>query len=182
MSEEIAFGYLIRNLRKENKISSTKLSALISKGSAYISQVENNRIQNPDYDTCYKLLEVLNVDPDKIQNVLMGYNIFPTNKKPVDVEWDKLNSAKDTLSPSAQHTMTVIDQTQNFISEMRASLKSGNGVTDSILFEMEKKLRDITKDAIKLKFYKLLEVEEDKELFIEAVEEMIRDYKNQKKG
>lgn len=78
----IAFGKTLKYLREKARIPSKNLSLQAGKAATYVSQLERGLIKNPSYDTCYKLLELIGVEPDAIENVLgrhglvNGSNIF----------------------------------------------------------------------------------------------------------
>ncbi|TII14777.1 XRE family transcriptional regulator [Bacillus subtilis] len=66
----------IRIRRAYKNISSTKLSEMLGKNRAYISQIENGHNKNPDYETMYKAFKILGVDEKDIENYLYNFNIL----------------------------------------------------------------------------------------------------------
>jgi transcriptional regulator with XRE-family HTH domain len=71
----IVFGKEIRNLRLKRGINSKELSKMINRGDAYISQIENGKIKNPDYETSYNLLKTLGIENTRIEEILKKHNI-----------------------------------------------------------------------------------------------------------
>lgn len=65
----------IRIQRAYNKIASTKLSEMLGKNRAYISQIENGHNKNPEYETMFNMLKIFGVDEEEIDNVLGNYGI-----------------------------------------------------------------------------------------------------------
>jgi transcriptional regulator with XRE-family HTH domain len=72
----VAFGQTIKHLRKKAKIASKNLSTQVGKAATYVSQLERGLIRNPDYNTCYKLLEFVGVEPDSIEQVLINHGFI----------------------------------------------------------------------------------------------------------
>ncbi|PAC78499.1 hypothetical protein CHI11_06305 [Bacillus velezensis] len=66
----------IRTRRAFKNISSTKLSEMIGKNRAYISQIENGHNKNPDYETMYKIFQILGVDENDIEPQLYHFNVI----------------------------------------------------------------------------------------------------------
>ncbi|KIL32033.1 helix-turn-helix transcriptional regulator [Bacillus subtilis] len=58
----------IRIQRAYNKIASTKLSEMLGKNRAYISQIENGHNKNPEYETMFNMLKIFGVDEEEIDN------------------------------------------------------------------------------------------------------------------
>lgn len=69
----VAFGQTIKHLRKKAKIASKDLSIQVGKATTYVSQLERGLIKNPDYNTCYKLLDLVGVKPDCIEQMLVNH-------------------------------------------------------------------------------------------------------------
>jgi transcriptional regulator with XRE-family HTH domain len=72
----VAFGQTIKHLRKKAKIASKNLSTQVGKAATYVSQLERGLIRNPDYNICYKLLELVGVEPDSIEQVLINHGFI----------------------------------------------------------------------------------------------------------
>jgi len=72
----VAFGQTIKHLRKKAKIASKNLSIQVGKATTYVSQLERGLIKNPDYNTCYKLLELVGVNPDCIEQMLINHGFI----------------------------------------------------------------------------------------------------------
>jgi Predicted transcriptional regulators len=72
----VAFGQTLKHLRKKAKIASKDLSIQVGKATTYVSQLERGLIKNPDYNTCYKLLELIGVKPDCIPQMLINHGFI----------------------------------------------------------------------------------------------------------
>ena len=58
-----SMGTNVRNLRKEKGLTQEKLAELSDISIAYLSKIENNRVQNVSLMVVYRLAEVLDVSP-----------------------------------------------------------------------------------------------------------------------
>lgn len=80
----VAFGQTVKHLRNKAKIASKDLSMQVGKATTYVSQLERGLIKNPDYNTCYKLLELVGVEPDSIEQVLVNHGFI--NESNISIE------------------------------------------------------------------------------------------------
>ena len=60
------FGELLRNLRKEKKVTQRRLAELVGIDFTYISKIENGSMDPPAEDKIVRIAEVLDVDPDDL--------------------------------------------------------------------------------------------------------------------
>lgn len=81
LDEFETFGEFVKYYRQKSGVSSKKLSAQLNKGAAYISQIENNRIMQPDYNTAVELLKIIRIKPDIIDHLLRHFHIVEPNKE-----------------------------------------------------------------------------------------------------
>ncbi|CAF1784514.1 MULTISPECIES: helix-turn-helix domain-containing protein [Bacillus] len=65
----------IRVQRAYNKISSVKLSEMLGKNRAYISQIENGHNKNPEYETLFNMFKIFGINGEEIDNVLGNYGV-----------------------------------------------------------------------------------------------------------
>lgn len=84
MDGGISFGQTFKKLREQAKIPSKTLSTKVGKAITYVSQLERGLIKNPDYITCYKLLELVGEKPHSIEEVLKNHGI--TNRINISTE------------------------------------------------------------------------------------------------
>ena len=97
----VAFGQTLKHLREKAKIASKNLSAQVGKATTYVSQLERGLIKNPDYDTCYKLLELVGVEPDSIEQVLINHGFI--NELNISIEdIEKMTRSEPLRSDSPQ--------------------------------------------------------------------------------
>lgn len=71
----IAFGKTLKYLREKARIPSKSLSMQAGKAATYVSQLERGLIKNPNYDTCYRLLELIGLEHDAIEKVLRRHGL-----------------------------------------------------------------------------------------------------------
>ncbi len=71
----IAFGKTLKYLREKARIPSKNLSMQAGKAATYVSQLERGLIKNPNYETCYRLLELIGLEPDSIVKVLSRHGL-----------------------------------------------------------------------------------------------------------
>lgn len=69
---------IIKNERKKRKLSSARLSELIDKGKAYISQVESGKVTTMKIEVFYDIFDKLIDLPDKERNEYIKNNILDT--------------------------------------------------------------------------------------------------------
>jgi transcriptional regulator with XRE-family HTH domain len=79
MEENRTFGNTLKTFREAAKIGSKQLSRMVDKSEAYVSQVENGRNKNPDYETAFKLMECLGHPKHEIKDFLEFYDIRPVD-------------------------------------------------------------------------------------------------------
>lgn len=193
MNEELTLGQFIKSLRKKAGISSTLLASKLEKGNAYISQIENERIINPDYDTSRKMLEILNVDKDKINDVLASYNIFPTNKGNgnkrgvISVVLDELHQDLDNGTPLKNLNLKenddeLVKECVNKVDELRNILmyliEENAEQCLPVIEEMKEMTNNLLKDITKQRFKALLSEKVVSKEFISALEELIIEAKS----
>jgi transcriptional regulator with XRE-family HTH domain len=82
----IAFGKELKRLRNKVGISSKILSTSVGKAVTYVSQLENGKIKNPDFETCLKLLQELGVEKKKIEGVLDYFGIISPEREQEELE------------------------------------------------------------------------------------------------
>lgn len=93
MKENRTFGNTLRTFREAVDIGSKQLSRMVNKSEAYVSQVENGRNKNPEYETAFKLMECLGHPKQDIKDFLEFYNIRPLDsKKEIKMREDKNDS------------------------------------------------------------------------------------------
>lgn len=66
MMEEVVgmgLGSSIRNLREEIGLSQAQLAGQAELSQGYLSQIENNEVQNPSASVLFRLAQALHVDP-----------------------------------------------------------------------------------------------------------------------
>lgn len=72
----MALGKKIRELREELGMSQAQLSAQGALSQGYLSQLENDEVQNPSAAVIFRLAQALHVDPRVLMNAA-GYNNVP---------------------------------------------------------------------------------------------------------
>ncbi|QWU16209.1 Helix-turn-helix [Paenibacillus sophorae] len=82
----IDFGQELKRIRTTTGISSKVLSSKVGKAVTYVSQLENGKIKNPDYNTCYALLNELGVDESKIEGILDFFGFISPEKEKANLE------------------------------------------------------------------------------------------------
>jgi transcriptional regulator with XRE-family HTH domain len=90
------FGHYVQSLRIEKNIGSRELSKMLGKSSAYISQLEQGRNKNPDYDAAKLTLSYLGLSEQDVLLTLQKYNIIDQKVKP------HINRVKDRLQIKEQ--------------------------------------------------------------------------------
>lgn len=69
----MALGKKIRQLREELSMSQAKLSSQGGLSQGYLSQLENDEVQNPSAAVIFRLAQALNVDPRVLMDAA-GYD------------------------------------------------------------------------------------------------------------
>jgi transcriptional regulator with XRE-family HTH domain len=69
----MALGKKIRQLREELAMSQAQLSALGRLSQGYLSQLENDEVQNPSAAVIFRLAQALHIDPRVLMQAA-GYN------------------------------------------------------------------------------------------------------------
>ncbi len=69
----MAHGKKIRQLREELGMSQAELSSQAGLSQGYLSQLENDEVQNPSAAVIFRLAQALNVDPRVLMDVA-GYD------------------------------------------------------------------------------------------------------------
>ncbi|MFP7295818.1 helix-turn-helix domain-containing protein [Neobacillus niacini] len=75
MTDQVTFGQVLKRFRQNNGISSRRLSQLVGKADAYVSQIERNLIKHPDAHTAYELLEAVGCHKEQIEKILTDLKI-----------------------------------------------------------------------------------------------------------
>lgn len=66
----------LKFVRESKKMNSTTLSKLVGKSNAYVSHLEKGRYNKPDYETLYKILKILGIGEEKIEDYLLHFGIL----------------------------------------------------------------------------------------------------------
>ncbi|GEL75790.1 helix-turn-helix domain-containing protein [Tenuibacillus multivorans] len=74
-------GEFIKLHRKKQKIKARDLSRELGKGDAYISQIENNRNNKPDFDILYSIFEKLGIDEERIEDYLESFGYISPERE-----------------------------------------------------------------------------------------------------
>lgn len=64
--EKLSLGLTVRNLREENEMSQAQLAAAAEVSQGYLSQIENDKVQNPSAAVLFRIANALFVDPKVI--------------------------------------------------------------------------------------------------------------------
>lgn len=129
-----SFGEFVKNMRKRVNISSKKLSKMLDKGAAYISQIENGRNKNPDYDTAHKMMQILNFKEEQIEDILYKFGIKSPKKIKEEQEIDdywlqvEMERAQDTQYQEHLLQMQIeqYDQQQEWLKNVEIDLQNKN--------------------------------------------------------
>lgn len=62
----MTFGTLLRDLRKQHRLTQQQLADAVGVDFTYISKVENSRVDPPSETTIQKLAQVLDADPEML--------------------------------------------------------------------------------------------------------------------
>jgi transcriptional regulator with XRE-family HTH domain len=81
----MALGKKIRGLREELGMSQAQLSAQGRLSQGYLSQLENDEVQNPSAAVIFRLAEALHVDPRVLMQAA-GYNNLAGAQSPEEYE------------------------------------------------------------------------------------------------
>jgi transcriptional regulator with XRE-family HTH domain len=84
----IAFGKELKKLRNKAGVPSKVLSTKVGKAVTYVSQLENGKIRNPDFDTCFNLLKELGVEENQIEGMLDYFGIMSRKREEAELEWN----------------------------------------------------------------------------------------------
>ncbi|MGG3103631.1 hypothetical protein SRCM101294_00087 [Bacillus amyloliquefaciens] len=119
----------IRVMRAYKNISSTKLSEMIGKNRAYISQIENGHNKNPEYETLYKIFKILGVKEENIESYLYHFNILsPELLKHEEEIFIARTENKDEHYYEAMAELE--ENNEDFISEARANYNGNDLMED----------------------------------------------------
>lgn len=113
----ITFGKYLKNIREKAKKPSKELSTEVGKAVTYVSQLERGLIKKPDFDTCYKLLVILGIEEEQIEDILSYYGIISAKRKQAELEWN-IKEAKrqwdfDWLDQKSQKLKITNDKLYN---------------------------------------------------------------------
>ncbi|WP_339196256.1 helix-turn-helix transcriptional regulator [Paenibacillus sp. FSL P4-0176] len=81
------FGEVLKDLRKERKISQRKLADMIGIDFTYISKIENGSMTPPAEDKIVKIAEIFGIDPDRF---LIAANKIPSELQKVITEIEEV--------------------------------------------------------------------------------------------
>ncbi|ARV47435.1 hypothetical protein BCV50_02205 [Bacillus subtilis] len=98
----------IRTRRAFKNISSTKLSEMIGKNRAYISQIENGHNKNPDYETMYKVFQILGVNENDIEPQLYYFNVI----SPERLRYEEENHGSEMDKPE-EYYLAMAEEFKN---------------------------------------------------------------------
>lgn len=74
-------GEFIKEYREASKISSRELAKLVGKSSAYVSQIENGRNKNPDYNVLFNIFKTIGVQLDRIEDYLDSFGFMSPERE-----------------------------------------------------------------------------------------------------
>ncbi|MEK3719231.1 helix-turn-helix domain-containing protein [Paenibacillus sp. FSL H8-0034] len=137
--ELLSFSDFVKQARTAQKISSRDLSTKLGKAITYISQIEKGKIKTFDYATCYKILEFLNYDLNKIDSILAEFRIIAPLK---DMPYVQFNFVSPSMKVEDASTEAVKNLQWLVYGELM-EIKSKNATlheTFNILIE-----RDVTR-------------------------------------
>lgn len=83
----MALGKKIRALREELSMSQAHLSAQGGLSQGYLSQLENDEVQNPSAAVIFRLAQALHVDP-RVLMAAAGYNSTPNGTDADEGEYE----------------------------------------------------------------------------------------------
>jgi len=105
------FGQLLKDLRKEHKVTQRKLAELIGIDFTYISKIENGSMEPPAEDKIIKIAEVFNKDPNEL---LIAAKKVPTDFHKVIIENKNvpvfLRSASKLTKKQWDHINKIINE------------------------------------------------------------------------
>lgn len=84
----IDFGKELKQLRTSLGVSSKVLSTKVGKAVTYVSQLENGKIKNPDYNTCYQILTELGLEDPKAKGMLDYFGFISPEEERANQELD----------------------------------------------------------------------------------------------
>ncbi|WBL16340.1 helix-turn-helix domain-containing protein [Sutcliffiella sp. NC1] len=102
-------GEFLHSTRRSKRINSTDLSKAVGKSPAYISQIENGRNKNPDYETMYKVFKHLGIEEEKIEDYLLHFQI----KSPEREAWEEEQAIKASMEPTDED-ITYMERQADF--------------------------------------------------------------------
>ncbi|MDL5141104.1 helix-turn-helix transcriptional regulator [Bacillus atrophaeus] len=120
----------IRVMRAYKNMSSTKLSKMIGKNRAYISQIENGHNKNPEYETLYKIFKILGVKEENIESYLYHFNVL--SPEHLKHEEEMFIAKMENQDEDYYVAMAELEEERNedFISEARPSYNSNDLMED----------------------------------------------------
>lgn len=83
---EINFASELKRLRTFAGISTKTLSTKVGKAVTYVSQIENGKIKNPDYSTCYALMKEIGMDVNEIEGFLDYFGIIAPEREHANIK------------------------------------------------------------------------------------------------
>ncbi|WP_042198102.1 helix-turn-helix domain-containing protein [Paenibacillus camerounensis] len=108
------FGELLKELRKEHRISQRKLADMVGIDFTYISKIESGTMVPPAEDKIIKIAEIFNVDSDKL---LIAANKIPADFQKVITEIEDvpvfLRSASKFSQTQWKEIKRIIDETKD---------------------------------------------------------------------
>lgn len=107
------FGEILKNFRKQNKLSQRELSARIGVNYTYLSKIENGILPPPSDEVIRKLAEALSIDVDAL--------LLAANRLPPDIPALILRSPSiaDIVRLTKDLTQSEIDKILRYADSFR---------------------------------------------------------------
>lgn len=184
------FGEFLKAYRKSQKVSSKKLSTLVNHGVTYVSQIENQRILYPKYETALEILRVLGMNEKNAHNVLRTYNITDS-KKPLGVyeKWIHESSTEifDTMLAAGEidedrsNKKDLFNQLDNIIDLLKLFIQADPSRASKLLFQFERILTKQKEELTKQFANKMLSDPDVLELVMNGIKELLPEEINKQK-
>ncbi|MCR1833170.1 helix-turn-helix domain-containing protein [Oceanobacillus caeni] len=136
-------GEFIKLHRKKQKISARDLSRELGKGDAYISQIENGRNKNPDYDVVYSIFQKVGIDEDKIEDYLESFNYLSPEREQdlIDKQMHRYEMTAEEFKQYEESEREIRNSNPEYF------INTGDGLLKEIINGRLNKINSILKDV-----------------------------------
>lgn len=136
-------GDFIKLNRKKQNIKARDLSRSLGKGDAYISQIENGRNKNPDFNILYEIFKHIGIEEDKIEDFLETFNYLSPEREQelIDQQMHRYEMRLEDYIQHEESEKEIRNSNPEFF------ISTGDELLEEIINGHLKKINTILKDV-----------------------------------